>query len=272
MRVFFIIFGAINAPFLMNKKFSLFLCALLLLVAGGSAMAQNRLSTHNTVIWLNQFHTININKNVAILAEYQWRRTEGLKSWQQSLLRGGIQYKFKNGVSVLAGYGWIETFPYGDYPPAAPQPFPEHRIYEQIVWNDNIGRVMLNHRGRLEQRFLGVLDPQATDGRSITRWNYLNRFRYQLRATVPLNHATLIDKTLYAAAFDELFIGFGKNVNANIFDQNRIAAVLGYKINKRVSLEVAAFNQTVQQPAQITGKSVFQYNSGMMLNANFSWN
>jgi hypothetical protein len=234
--------------------------------------AQNRLKTNNTIIWLNQFHTININKNIAVLAEYQWRRTEGLKSWQQSLLRGGIQYKFKNGLSLLAGYAWTETFPYGDYPPKASQPFPEHRIYEQIIWNDNIGRVLLNHRGRLEQRFLGVLDPAATDGRAITKWNYLNRLRYQLRVTVPVNNATLIDNTFYTAAFDEIFIGFGKNVNANVFDQNRIGLALGYKLNKRLGFEVVAFNQTVQQPAQVNGKSVFQYNNGFMLNANFNWN
>jgi hypothetical protein len=254
----------------MNRKIpGLFL---LLFCITKVTFAQNRLNTHNTLIWFNQFHTININENIAVLAEYQWRRTEGLKSWQQSLLRGGIQYKFKSGLSLLAGYGWIETFPYGDYPPKASQPFPEHRIYEQVIWNDNIGRVMLNHRGRLEQRFLGVLDLAAMDGRSITKWNYLNRFRYQLRVTVPLNHATLTDKTLYTAAFDEIFIGFGKNVNANVFDQNRIGLALGYKLNKSISLEAVAFNQTVQQAAQVNGKSVFQYNNGFMLNANFNWN
>jgi hypothetical protein len=234
--------------------------------------AQNRLHTHNTIIWLNQFHTFNINKNWSVLAEYQWRRTEGLKSWQQSLLRGGVQYKFNNGLSVLAGYGWIETFPYGDYPPAASQPFPEHRIYEQIVWNDNIGRVLLNHRGRLEQRFLGVLDPKAVGEREITRWNYLNRIRYQLKATIPLNNATMKDNTAYFSAFDELFIGFGKNVNANIFDQNRIGLLLGYKLNKRFSLEAGYLNQTVQQSQQVTGKSVFQNNNGLIVNLLCNWN
>ena len=255
----------------MNKIFASLLLAFVLITSVNS-FGQNRLKTNNTVVWLNQFHTININKRFAFLAEYQWRRTNGLKDWQQSLLRGGLQYKFKSGVSVLVGYGWIETFPYGDYPPAAPQPFPEHRIYQQIVWNENIGRLMLNHRGRLEQRFLGVLDPNATEGRSITRWNYLNRFRYQIKATLPLNNPALTDKTLYAAAFDEIFIGFGKNVNANIFDQNRIAVMMGYKHNKTLSFELAAFNQTVQQPAQVNGKSVFQYNTGMMFNAYFTWN
>jgi hypothetical protein len=131
---------------------------------------------------------------------------------------------------------------------------------------------MLNHRGRLEQRFLGVLDPAATEERSIKKWNYQNRVRYQIKATLPLNNATLVNKTLYAAAFDEILIGFGKNVNANIFDQNRIAVLIGYKLNKVLTFELAAFNQTVQQPAQVNGKSVYQYNNGAMFNAFFNWN
>jgi hypothetical protein len=256
----------------MKRQLSPFILLLCLLAAGKKSYSQNRLRTDNTIVWLNNFHTINIDKHWAILAEYQWRRTEGLKSWQQSLLRGGVQYKFNNGVSVLAGYGWIETFPYGDYPPAASQPFPEHRIYEQVTWNDNIGRLQLNHRIRLEQRFLGALNPQAEGDREITRWNYLNRLRYQLRAALPINHATMADKTWYAAVFDEVFIGFGKNVNANIFDQNRVGILLGYKLNKRFSLEGGYLNQTVQQPQPVSGKPVFQYNNGVILNLLCNWN
>lgn len=237
-----------------------------------SSVAQNRINTHNTIVWLNQFHTININKQWAVLAEYQWRRVDGLKSWQQSLLRGGIQYKFKNGLNVLAGYAWTETFPYGEYPPAASQPVPEHRIYQQVMWNGNIGRLMLNHRGRLEQRFVGVLNPAATGEREVTKWLYLNRLRYQLRAVMPLNHATMLDKTFYAAAFDEIFIGFGKNVNVNVFDQNRVGLAAGYKLNSRFSFDFVVFNQTVQQANLVGGKSVYQNNNGFMVNANFNWN
>lgn len=245
---------------------------LLCLIPAITLRAQNRLQSHNSLIWMNQFHTINLGKGWAVLAEYQWRRTEGLKSWQQSLLRGGIQYRFSNGVSVLAGYGWIETFPYGEYPPAASKPFPEHRIYQQVSWNDNIGRVVLQHRGRLEQRFLGVLNPNATDDREVTRWNYLNRLRYQIKATVPINHPTLADKTVYVSAFDEIFIGFGKNVNANIFDQNRLSFLLGYKLSSRFSLEAGYINQTVQQSQPVNGKPVFQYNNGLIVNMNYNWN
>src|ERR1700748_687946 len=107
----------------MNRCFSilLFTTFFALGLSSTKASAQNRLSTNNKVVWLNQFHTVNINKHWAIAAEYQWRRVDGFKDWQQSLLRGGVQYKFNNGLIVLVGYAWTETFPYGDYPPKASQ-------------------------------------------------------------------------------------------------------------------------------------------------------
>ena len=45
------------------------------------------------------------------------------------------------------------------------------------------------------------------------------------------------DKQLYAAAADEIFIGDGKNLGVNIFGQNRIFLLLGYKLNKNLSIE-----------------------------------
>ena len=82
----------------------------------------------------------------------------------------------------------------------------------------------------------------------------------------------MADKTLYAAVFDEVFIGFGKNVNANVFDQNRIGILLGYKLNKRFSLEGGYLNQTLQQPQPVNGKPVYQYNNGLILNLLCNWN
>ncbi len=229
------------------------------------AFAQ-RLSDPNTIGWYNTFGTIYTGKKhkTSIWLEYQWRRENIITSWQQSLTRVGLQYHFKNNVSALLGYGYIVTFPYGDYP-AGPYHIPEHRIFEQLIWNGNVGRLSLNHRLRLEQRFLGKVNQAATEY-TRTDWVYLNRIRYQLRAAVPINKKKIENKTFYAAAFDEIFIGFGKNVNQNIFDQNRIGLLAGYQYNKILRGEIGVFNQTVQQGSLVAGKQVYQYNNGLMLN------
>ncbi len=246
-----------------NHNTRYFLTALLLLSFSVSKVRAQRLSDVNTLGWYSTFNTIHIAPKWSVWLEYQWRRDNVIEHWQQSLARTGLQYHFKNGMSAMAGYGYIVSFPYGDYP-AGGYTVPEHRIFEQFVWGETFGRVSLAHRLRLEQRFAGKVDHSAPEY-EVTGWKYLNRVRYQLRAAVPLNHKKMTDKTWYAATYDELFIGFGKNVNQNVFDQNRIGLLLGYRFSSVVQLEGGYFNQTVQQGSLVSGKQVYQYNHGLML-------
>lgn len=58
-------------------------------------------------------------------------------------------------------------------------------------------------------------------------------FRIQL----PLKGNSINNKTPYIALYDEVFVGFGKNVNENIFDQNRLGILLGYKLNNSFRIE-----------------------------------
>jgi hypothetical protein len=68
------------------------------------------------------------------------------------------------------------------------------------------------------------------------------------------------------AAYDEVFIGFGPQVNANIFDQNRFGALLGYRFSKTLRSELGYLSQIIQFGRQIGGKNVFQYNNGFVFN------
>ncbi len=234
--------------------------------------ARNRKNDRNILAWFNTHHTLHLNENIAASIEYQWRRTDGIKNWQQSLFRTGIQYNLPMGFKALIGYAWAETFPYGAYPLTQYFPFPEHRIFEQITWDDQQGPLLLNHRARLEQRFLGALAPSTKGEREVGQWNYMNRLRYQLKAIIPLNNKTLTDNTFYATAYDEIFIGFGKNVNLNVFDQNRMGITLGYKFKSKISIEAGWFNQTLQQARPIDNQPVYQYNQGFILNLLANWN
>lgn len=226
--------------------------------------AQNdRLNDHNNTNWLQVFNTIKLDKNWSLHAEYQWRRENGLKDWQQSLLRIGINRKLNDNVTAHIGYGWIETFSYGDFPIAAAGTFPEHRIYEQVSFKQPIKKWTFTHRFRVEQRWLGRVRP-GTD-REIETWLFLHRFRYQFRTQFA------ITPKLYAVAADEIFIGAGKNVGVNIFDQNRIFLSAGYKLNKTVSIEAGYFNQTLQQGRRINNNTIMQNNNGVNVSAFLSF-
>ena len=225
--------------------------------------AQSRISDHNTIGWFATTVTPTINKKLSAHIEYQWRRDNLISDWQQSLFRVGLNYKVHPQVTLHVGYGWIETFPYGEYNLSSlPRRFPEHRIYEQLVVTSDVGKTKLLHRLRLEQRWIGRFNSMASP--SADFFVYMNRLRYMPRLEVP------IGKKWYAGVYDEIFIGFGKNVGENIFDQNRVGVLAGYKINKKIKIEAGFISQTVQLGREINNKNVFQYNNGFLLSSNIN--
>lgn len=226
------------------------------------ASAQNdRVIDNNSIAWGQLFTTVEVGPKWDVLLEGQWRRTGGIKDPQQNLYRGAVQYRLNDQVSLAGGYGYIETFSYGDYPIAANGTFPEHRVYEQVVLKQSLKKLAVAHRFRVEQRWLGQRAPVAE--RKIDQWTYLNRFRYQLRLQHPI--VTTGNTTLYAGAADELFIGAGKNVGANVFDQNRIQFFLGARLSKHLSLEGGYINQTLMQGRRVLDKTIMQHNNGVVL-------
>jgi len=230
----------------------------------------NRLTTTNNIGWYNYFGTFKVSDKVGIHTEYQWRRNDYVTDWQQSMLRVGVNYNLNPRVLFRTGYAWIETFAYGEIPlNGLGRDFTEHRIFEMVQLSHKEGIVDFSHRFMLEQRFVGKYS--SADELVEDEFPLLNRMRYMVRVQVPLKGKEMKDKTPYFAIYNEVFIGFGENVNANIFDQNRTGILLGYRFNKSVRIEGGYLNQIVQYGRQIEGKNVFQNNKGVILNANFNF-
>ena len=172
---------------------------------------------------------------------------------------------------LRVGYGNIETFAYGAIPlNGLGRNFTEHRLFQMVQLGHKEGIVDLSHRFTLEQRFVGRYSSAAVTKED--EFPLLNRFRYMFRMQMPLRGKEIKDKTPYLAIYDEVFVGFGKNVNANIFDQNRLGILLGYRFNKNIRIEGGYLNQTLQYGRQIAGRNVFQNNNGLIINTNFNFN
>ena len=230
----------------------------------------NRLNTSNTIGWYNYFGTFKLSNKLGLHTEYQWRRTDVITSWQQSLLRVGLNYQLNPRVLFRVGYAWVETFPYGDIPiNGLGRDFTEHRIFEMAQLSHKEGKVEFSHRFMLEQRFVGRYSSANVSKED--EFPFLNRMRYMIRLQVPLKGNEMKDKTPYIAIYDEILVGFGKNVNANVFDQNRIGILLGYRFNKNTRIEAGYLNQTLQFGRQINGQNIFQNNNGIILNTNFNF-
>lgn len=254
----------------MKSSITFLLTLLNIFVIMNSLAQNNRLNTNNNIGWYNYFGTFKISNKVGIHSEYQWRRNNFITDGQQSLLRIGVNYTPNPRVLFRMGYGWIETYPYGDIPlNGLGRDFTEHRIFEMVQLSHKEGIIDFSHRFMLEQRFIG----KYTNANLTKEDEYplLNRMRYMLKLQIPLKGKTMKDKTPYFTLYDEIFIGFGKNVNANIFDQNRIGILLGYRFNKNFRLEGGYLNQTLQYGRQISGKNVFQNNNGFIINTNLNF-
>jgi hypothetical protein len=232
-----------------------------------ASQAQNtRITDKNAIGWYVYTGTFNLNKKWSIHTEYQWRRDDIIKSWQQSLLRTGVNYKVNANLSLRAGYAWIETYNYGDYPiNGFGKQFTEQRAYQMATINDKIGKVEISHRFMLEQRWIGRYSDASLSKED--DYFFVNRLRYMYRMQVPLKGQTIADKTPYAAIYDEIFVGFGENVNENVFDQNRLGLLVGYRFSSKFRLEAGFLSQIVQLPREITGRNVFQYNTGLIVAA-----
>jgi hypothetical protein len=230
----------------------------------------NRLNTSETIGWYNYFGTFKLSEKFSLHTEYQWRRDNLITDWQQSLMRLGINYHVNPRVLLRFGYGWIETFPYGEIPlNSLGRDFSEHRLFQVIQLAHREYIMDFSHRFMLEQRWVGRYSSPGLSRED--EYPLTHRLRYMFRMQAPLKGQTIADRTPYLAMYNEIFVGFGKNVNANVFDQNRLGVLLGYRFNKTIRLEAGYLSQIVQFGRQVNGQNVFQYNNGLIVNANFQF-
>lgn len=223
----------------MNKKL---VTVLLFALISTSTFAQKQIdSQFNT--WYMYFGNHRLSDNWGLHTEYQWRRNGMVADPQQSLLRIGVDYYANTGLQLSAGYGWIVSYPYGEQPIA--YSFPEHRVWQQLILNQQAGRLHFNHRYRLEQRWLRNKIPGHEGGFENDGFNFRNRARYRLFVSVPLNNREMQDNTLFLAMYDEVFIGFGKGIGKNVLDQNRLYAALGWRFDKNKNIQVGYLNHFV---------------------------
>lgn len=230
-----------------------------------------RLTDSNKIGWYTYNGDHQVAKKWSIHTEYQWRRIDFIRSWQQSLARIGAVYALTLEVNLSSGYTHLVTFPYGKYPVAdLLVPNREHRVYEDVEWTQLLYRFNLQHRIRLEQRWMG--ESSVPGKHQIDSWEYASRIRYQLEIQYPLQGSTIDDHEFYLTAFDELFLNLGQE--DNVYNQNRILGGIGYQYTENLKLEVGYLHQITRQsdldPA--TQRAIYEINQGFRINLIYGLN
>jgi hypothetical protein len=175
--------------------------------------------------WLIYFGNVKLDQKWNLHHEVQYRNYDAIGDLEQLLLRTGLGYSFNDSKqNLLLGYGYILSENYvGD--PDDKVSISEHRIYQQFISKQAIGKSGLTHRFRFEQRFVES--------------DFLMRFRYFLSANFPLSNKGLVPKTAYLSAYNELFL----NTEDKIFDRNRLYGGIGYRFSGNMKMELGYMNQ-----------------------------
>jgi predicted porin len=249
------------------KKYG-FSVLIVLLFSSGLVQAQKQIDNQNNA-WYMYFGNHKITDRWGIHTEYQWRRHDLGQTWQQSLARVGVDYYTKQGPQLTAGYGWIVSYPYGKQP--IKYSFNENRIWQQAIITSKVGRFNFNHRYRLEQRFLEQksYDSIKQEYVHLDEFKFKQRARYRFMVSIPLNHKEMADNTWFVSLYEEVFLGFGKNIEKNIMEQNRISATVGYRFTKDFNIQAGYLNQFVQKGDGIHAEN--NHNLQIGVTYNFDW-
>ncbi|MEJ7682219.1 MAG: DUF2490 domain-containing protein [Segetibacter sp.] len=138
--------------------------------------------------------------------------------------KGGVNFRPNKNFGIVLGAGQNATYSNGGNF-KSPVLNHEFRLWEQFTLINNIDRLKIEHRYRIEQRW-------RTDG-------YRNRFRYRLNPIIPINKSTIAKGTLYVSIYDEIFfINTGQ-----YFERNRAFGGLGYQFSSPFSLQIGWLRQ-----------------------------
>ena len=191
--------------------------------------------------WLVYIGSKQLNEKWNLHHEVQYRNYDAIGDLEQLLLRSGLGYTFSNKSNLLLGYGYIlsENYVGNSNDKVAVN---EHRIFQQFITKQRLGKLGLQHRYRFEQRFVES--------------DYKMRFRYFLGLSYPLYSFGDSGKQLYASAYNEIFL----NTKTSVFDRNRVYGGLGYKFSKKVKVELGYMNQFFENSGRDQINIITSYN------------
>lgn len=205
-------------------------------------------TTQQQMGWAGWFNTHRLNEHWGYITDVQLRSNDGWDEAQTAIVRPGVTYFLDNNNNFTLGYAWIPTLNNpGDN-------LIEHRIWQQYIHTHSWSRAAIQHRFRLEQRFV---EPQGGGDRLFSQ-----RLRYFFRSVVPLqSEQSSFTQGPFVAFQNELFfnIQHDDKVNGKLFDQNRFLLGAGYRLSKRYDLELAYINQFVNGRANDTMNHIVQF-------------
>lgn len=216
------IFGA--PPIMLHPRSAVLLCWFLAFGPASVRGADGR-SVQQFNGWGMAQVQVQVAKRWWVVPELQWRRYSGFSLPLQEA--GLFPVEYRTGAwSLQAGYARWYTHPYGAFRTLATQA--ENRTWLQAGYQHPIGRFRMDHRFRLEQRFL---ERYALESGEVVPlgYRYVGRARYRVRAMALLHGAAGKAGEWQAFLQQEVMVRYGDPSFRGAFDQMRPAFHLGFR-------------------------------------------
>jgi hypothetical protein len=191
------------------------LCAALLLSGSAPLAAQGQPEkeiNEQTQVWLSVNSTSRFTDRWGAVGDFHIRRNDFLRDPSFYFLRFGAHYWLTEAVAVTLGYAHNWVAPAHEEWNTWTQ---ENRIYQQVQYATNVGKVRVLHRLRNEQRWQQEVVDDALTGED----RFSDRVRYLVSLTIPVSGKPSVPSLVVS---DEILVQFGPEIVANTFDQNRL--------------------------------------------------
>ena len=176
-------------------------------------------------------------------AEVQVRTDGVFRHYFYNELKAGGSFDIDPNFTVAVAGGRYAT---SDYQNLGAGPLNvEKRLWEQLTLTQYAHRLKLEHRYRVEQRWLAFRDGSTS---------FRQRFRYRLNGFLPLNKKTIAAGTVFLSAYDEIFL----NPRGPVFERNRLYLGIGYQFSAHFIAQAGYVNQANYNYQTSQGQFVLQ--------------
>ncbi len=204
---------------------------LLLLASGFSGFAIT-----DQQLWFAFVHQGKLHKHWGYWIEIQHRtKNQFSNNLHTELFRLGATYIVNKDLRITAGYAGILHFP-----SLSNQSFlrPEHRPWQQVLYNYTHKNFRLTQYLRSEQRLL-----RKTSGESLSKgFIFRERLRYSIAGIILFNNKQFNEGSVGLVLNNEVLLNAYAADNAKTFDQNRAFAGLCYQLTSSLQLHLGYLN------------------------------
>ena len=215
-------------------------------------------------IWFNTYGNIRISKRLFWDAQTHFRfeeteNTPFIGQIGQIYNRHAIGYIYSKNINFSLG-GVLRVNFNTDEASEDKNVVPEWRIWHQYQFAMPVYSAMIYHRIRIEHRWTRGFEENSD-------FIFRNRWRYMLRAMVPLTSTKLEPGTVYVSPEAELIMQSGKAVVGSVMEDLRLTTTLGYIINPRLKV---AGGLMYSQGQTLENAGVFKQNWTLRFHVYFS--